>query len=617
MNEQSKVGPDSAAPSGKRPAPARGTAFKVGALVLATLCLVIGAACWLHKGEKAEDAPQGTAGDDGSGLFFGWDTPLFAVVLSAQEHGYLQPCGCSDPQIGGLERRYNFLQSLRLPKDKGGRGWPVVAYDLGDIAQTQAPAKLANTQALIKYHYSMDALKIMGYSAVSFGESEASLPLSAAMDEYALNEGKPPVLALNLLGKDKQFPLSEDDIKHTGPGWDKSYVGSWATTQVTPAIKVGAVGVIGTHDPAAVAALVAAGKLPKGVAIPPSVGSVITASEPKTKFDPADKAIAAGVTTLKGQNTDFRVLLYQGPVELAKLIPLADPDFNIILCVSQEDEPPGRPEVVKTAKGETWVVRVGHKGKNLGVVGVFRGKAGTPFDMKYELVRMDPRYKTPAGQENKQPIIDLMERYTRELKREDYLSKNGKVPHSLQAAIRNNPKLAAFVKTSGYVGSAKCQDCHPTAFKVWAGSKHSQAYGSLVNAKHPSLRDYDPECVVCHTVGFRYQDGFANLKATPNLKDVGCESCHGPGEAHVKRPRDLDIRALINPYKAPAEETPKDKLARERRIEGMCMECHDHENDVTWVDDPTTKEAAFSKKWKHVEHMTPPDEKKKRDGAGE
>src|SRR5262249_53354198 len=137
MNEQSKAGADSAA--GKRPGAARGTAFKVGALVLATLCLVIGAACWLHKGEKADDPPQGGATeDDGSGLFFGWGKPLFAVVLSAQQHGYLLPCGCSDPQYGGLERRYNFLQSLRLPKGQGGRGWPVVAYDLGDIAQTQA-----------------------------------------------------------------------------------------------------------------------------------------------------------------------------------------------------------------------------------------------------------------------------------------------------------------------------------------------------------------------------------------------------------------------------------------------------------------------------------------------
>jgi hypothetical protein len=589
MNEQTNVGPDSVTPAGKRPGSARGTAFKVGALLLAALCLVIGAACWLRNG--TETTTDQKPADDGRGLFFKWPEPLFTVVLSAQEHGYLQPCGCSDPQYGGLERRYNFIQSLRLPKGQGGRGWPVVAYDLGDIAPKEGPAKLANVQGLIKYRYSMTALKLMGYSAVSFGEYEAALPLSAAMDEYALNDPKPPVLSFNMTDKDRLFP----DKERTGPEWGKSYVGSWQVTQVTPDVKVSAVGVIGTHDPKTVAALLAAGKVPAGVTIPPSVGGQISASEPKINFGAADKAIPAGVAAMNVRNPEFRVLLYQGPVELAKLIPLADPDFNIILCLSQEDEPPGRPEVVQTARGETWVIRVGHKGKNIGVVGVFRGK-GTAFDMKYQLVPMGPEYKTPAEAAKGQPIIAVMERYSRELKAEDYLSKFGKVPHATQAALKLAP--AAGVGASEYVGSAACKDCHPTAFGVWTKSKHSGAYSTLVGARNPSLREFDAECIVCHTVGFRYQSGFASAAKTPNLKDVGCESCHGPCEAHVKRPRNAAIHALINPWKAPAGETPKAMTARQLKIEGMCRECHDSENDVTWK--------AFLPKWKDVEHMTPP-----------
>src|SRR5581483_9979639 len=158
-----------------------------------------------------------------------------------------------------------------------------------------------------------------------------------------------------------------------------------------------------------------------------------------------------------------------------------------------------------------------------------------------------------------------------------------------QAALKMAP--VAGVKASEYVGSAACKDCHPTAFKVWTGSKHSAAYATLAAAKNPSLREYDAECIVCHTVGFRFQSGFANAKDTPRLKDVGCESCHGPGEAHVRRPRNAAIHALINPWTAPAAaETPKEKAARLGRIEGTCMEGHDHENDVTWVDDPKTKE---------------------------
>src|SRR5262245_1175096 len=37
--------------------------------------------------------------------FVGWDKPRppdLAIVISGQTHGYLQPCGCSYPQKGGL-----------------------------------------------------------------------------------------------------------------------------------------------------------------------------------------------------------------------------------------------------------------------------------------------------------------------------------------------------------------------------------------------------------------------------------------------------------------------------------------------------------------------------------
>src|SRR5262249_24958085 len=155
---------------------------KLAALLLTTLCLVIGAACWLRgprddaqptTSKAAVDTPPGF---EQMGKFFGWPKPDFVILLSAQMHGYLLPCGCSDPQFGGLERRYNLVK--RLEK----HGWPVVAYDLGDLPQTIGPAKLANVQGLIKYRYSMEALRAIGYSAVSFGEYEAAMPLNKAID---------------------------------------------------------------------------------------------------------------------------------------------------------------------------------------------------------------------------------------------------------------------------------------------------------------------------------------------------------------------------------------------------------------------------------------------------
>ncbi|HKI38627.1 MAG TPA: multiheme c-type cytochrome [Gemmataceae bacterium] len=595
MNDsQTNVGPESATPAGRKSGSARGTAVKVAALLLATLCLVIGAACWFRAPRDGDNPPPPTSSETSpetdEGHFQGWPKgkPAFVLVLSGQQHGYLLPCGCSDPQYGGLVRRYNFVESLKA------RGWDVVAYDLGDVPQIQGPAKLPNIQGLIKYRYAMDAMKLIGYSAVSFGEYEAALPLTAAMDEYALNNKEPVVLAANLLGKDKDF----SDPARTAPEWGKSYVGSWQVTATPGGINVGATGIIGTHDPEAIDDLIKKGLLPANVNIPTSVGGEITRIDSRFKFEGANKAVPAGLAAMGVKKPDFRVLLYQGPPELAKVLAQVAPQFNVILCVDV-DEPPQRQIVVNHPGGrETFIVRVGHKGKYVGLVGVYAtGKPGNPFEMHYHLESMGPKYATPAAKVKDHPIVALMENYTKELKRDDYLAMYGKVPHATQAALKGMPGFAGA--KAGYAGSDSCRQCHPHAYDVWKDSKHHVAYNTLVTAKNPSLREYDAECIVCHTVGFRYQDGFANEKATPKLKDVGCESCHGPCDIHKKNPNNAALYALINPWKAPKDETPAQKGQRMGRIEGMCRECHDEENDVHWN---------FAAKWvpKKIIHMTPP-----------
>src|SRR5690242_7046876 len=53
--------------------------------------------------------------------------PDLVIVFSGQQHNYGGPCGCTSPQYGGLERRFNLINALR------SFGLPVTAFDLGDI----------------------------------------------------------------------------------------------------------------------------------------------------------------------------------------------------------------------------------------------------------------------------------------------------------------------------------------------------------------------------------------------------------------------------------------------------------------------------------------------------
>lgn len=84
-------------------------------------------------------------------------------------------------------------------------------------------------------------------------------------------------------------------------------------------------------------------------------------------------------------------------------------------------------------------------------------------------------------------------------------------------------------KGAPFIGGETCALCHEKAHDTWMASAHAHAYKTLVDVK----RDFDPECISCHSIGFGYKTGFADVDLTPHLLDVGCESCHGPCSDHV------------------------------------------------------------------------------------
>lgn len=103
-----------------------------------------------------------------------------------------------------------------------------------------------------------------------------------------------------------------------------------------------------------------------------------------------------------------------------------------------------------------------------------------------------------------------------------------------------------------YVGTDACVRCHAKQGTQWRTTRHSMATKELENID----RHFDPDCITCHSTGYGYPSGYRLIPEERHaLRDVGCETCHGPGKRHSDAPKD---RALIR-----------------RGSSTLCIECHD------------------------------------------
>lgn len=97
-----------------------------------------------------------------------------------------------------------------------------------------------------------------------------------------------------------------------------------------------------------------------------------------------------------------------------------------------------------------------------------------------------------------------------------------------RARLRSNP----LPEDARYVGSEVCGNCHAAEFATWKASPHAASITSLQQKGEAA----NPACLGCHTTGMGRPGGFptgGQVKNHPDLARVGCESCHGPGGAHV------------------------------------------------------------------------------------
>lgn len=81
----------------------------------------------------------------------------------------------------------------------------------------------------------------------------------------------------------------------------------------------------------------------------------------------------------------------------------------------------------------------------------------------------------------------------------------------------------------GYIGWKRCAGCHSEIVEKWQKTRHARAYDSLANKG----QQFDQDCLPCHVTAVITGNEPYILTLPEELQQVGCEVCHGPGQAHA------------------------------------------------------------------------------------
>jgi len=297
-------------------------------------------------------------------------------------------------------------------------------------------------------------------------------------------------------------------------------------------------------------------------------------------IQPAAESLKAVMPQLK--DCDVRILLSHATLEETKALAKQFPAFDLVITSDGHEIPPAEPEKLGT---RTRLIEASPKATYVTVVGFY----DTPKpSMRFQRVALDSRF--PDSPE----MTEMMATYQRQL---EQLGWDG-------LGLRNapHPRTNRTDKLSGqFASAASCKECHPTAWGVWSKSKHAHATETLTKLDPP--RQFDAECVSCHSTGWNpsefypYTGGFDSLEKTPQLAGNSCDNCHGPSAAHVAAEKGR------NAAKRTAEREAL-KLTVAFARDNVCAKCHDHDNspDFAGKDPATGKDNFDVHYWPKVEH---------------
>ena len=420
----------------------------------------------------------------------------YSILLSGNWQGQIEPCGCTENQLGGLDRRSETINSIA--PDKQSR----LILEAGPLIEK------IDRQNQLKFDTFLRAMKVVDYDAVCMSAAELKLLHSHTVDLEL--SARPPIICSNMpeseLGKFGGLQYLVKELKYKDNAC-KAYIFGVADGYNSPAGKE-----MGLIEP----------------------GQAVKDLVKKLK--------------LKDQKNILTILLSQTDKDtLVDEVKSID-QIDLFVCRGFGDEPEKR-FVSKTLV----VCDTGSLSKYLTRFSVAADKPVSPDSLKLDGIPIHSSFNLDKN------IVKLMDDYQFAMMVENLISEK----------VERMPLEGGNM----FAGSASCgaPDCHPKVYEKWSTLKHSQAVPTLEKVN----RNFDPECMECHTVGLRYESGYKSQEETPELAAVGCEMCHGPGMIHNEYPNE--------PYK---------------EIYTPCEQCHNDYHSPEFQD----KREEYFEKIKHWDY---------------
>lgn len=434
------------------------------------------------------------------------------LFLSADIGGNLEVCGCPIHPLGGVARRMGYINALR----KRSPDAAVLMVDAGHVFSDELNQEKGTLRAdaALMNDWMVKANEVMNLSLASLAYHDLRYASRLFSDSTTLKPEKSALISANVK------PVAGSGLAAPAP-----YVIRTITSKRLPQpVSIAFIGITQPAPDAQQAAITAAG---------------FTIADP---YEAVKKTLAE----VKDKVDVTAVIGYFGP-PVAYRLAMQNEDLDLILGADGSGLVPD-PKQVKNAL----IMFASNQTKYLGELRFYTDREGVVDRFTTRYIELDDVI----------PDDPQMARMTAQARSEIAIVQR-QVAEEIAAAYQargDQPSVWATAET--------CATCHKAEYETWQKSRHSHAFAALETKQ----REFDDSCVGCHSVGFKNQ-GFVNIRATPQFANVQCEACHGPGSEHVRAPK-------AGNYKTPT-------------APGVCLSCHDPENSPDFV---------FAKYWPQVAH---------------